>query len=109
LAEWHTERGNDAAALDVLEDMLLVVPLQQDLHAELGDRLLEDGRPRKALVEYEAFMALEPHDLASAHFRLAQAYRALEDLPRTREHLLYALEIAPHLREAQDLLLEIID
>ena len=31
---------------------------------------------------------------------------ALEDGALGREHLLYALEIAPHFREAQELLLE---
>ena len=41
-------------------------------------------------------------------YRLAQTYVALEDRAKGREHLLYALEIAPHYREAQQLLLEIV-
>jgi hypothetical protein len=49
-----------------------------------------------------------PHDLSDAHYRLAKAYFAAEDRPRSREHLLYALEIAPGFREAQQLLLEIV-
>ncbi|HEY8519795.1 MAG TPA: tetratricopeptide repeat protein [Gammaproteobacteria bacterium] len=101
--------GEDRAeAVAVLEDLLLVAPLDQDLHAKLGDWLLEDGDAERAAREYRTLLAMEPHDQAAAHFRLARAYHAMNDLDRTREHLLYALEIAPHYREAQDLLLEIV-
>jgi tetratricopeptide (TPR) repeat protein len=51
---------------------------------------------------------MNPHDQAAAHYRLANAYFRLENREKSREHLLYALEIAPHYREAQDLLLEIV-
>ena len=51
---------------------------------------------------------LSQQDLADAHFRLAKTYVALEDRAKGREHLLYALEIAPSFREAQQLLLEIV-
>jgi tetratricopeptide (TPR) repeat protein len=99
--------GRDTDAIDVLSDLLQVVPLDGALHGDLGDRLLRAGRADDALREYQALLVLNPHDQARAHFRLATAYRALEDSAKTREHLLYALEIAPHYREAQDMLLEI--
>jgi Flp pilus assembly protein TadD len=83
------------------------VPLDNELHSQLGDWLLQEGRATDALREFQAVLALNPHDQASAHFRLATAYRQLDDAAKTREHLLYALEIAPHYREAQQLLLEI--
>ena len=51
---------------------------------------------------------MQPHDQAAAHYRLAKAYFDLHERDKSREHLLYALEIAPHYREAQDLLLEIV-
>jgi tetratricopeptide (TPR) repeat protein len=70
--------------------------------------LLEAGMPAEALREFQAFLALNPHDQAAAHYRLATAYRALENGAKAREHLLYALEIAPHYREAQQMLLEIL-
>jgi hypothetical protein len=53
-------------------------------------------------------MALEPHDLASSHLRLARAHLGLQDRDKAEEHVLYALEIAPLYREAQQLLLEIV-
>ena len=66
------------------------------------------GRSREALLEYQALLAMNPQDLAEAHYRLAKTYVALEDRAKGREHLLYALEIAPHYREAQQLLLEVV-
>lgn len=107
LAAMLEENGRTEDAVGVLEDVLLVAPLGRELHAELGDRLLEVGRAERALVEYQAFAALDPHDEANVNYRLARAYEALGDDARAREHLLYALEIAPHYREAQQMLLEI--
>ena len=108
LGRWLAEGGEADASIAVLEDALLVAPLNESLHADLGDRLLEAGRAEQALVEYEALFAMEPHDEAAAHLRLAKAHLQLEDTSLAREHLLYALEIAPHFREAQQLLLEIV-
>ena len=89
--------------------MLFAAPLDESLHTKLGDWLLaEADLPEPALREYQALLAMNPFDEAAAHYRLATAYRALEDSARTREHLLYALETAPHYREAQELLLEIL-
>src|SRR5262249_48707107 len=99
-------RNDDAIA--VLEDVLMVAPLRGEGHADLGDRLLEAGDAKRAVVEYKALLAMNPHDLSDAHYKLAKAYLAAEDRASSREHLLYALEIAPGFREAQQLLLEIV-
>ncbi len=107
LARRLDERGRKADAIDVLDDLLGVVPLDSELHVQLGDWLMDESRATEALREYQAVLALNPHDQAGAHYRLATAYRQLENADKTREHLLYALEIAPHYREAQQLLLEI--
>ena len=108
LAGWLRDAGRDAEAISVLEDVIQVAPLQEDLHVRLGDWLLEAGRADQALNEYQVLAAMNPHDQASVHFRLAKAYRELEHPDLTREHVLRALEIAPHYREAQQLLLEIV-
>jgi tetratricopeptide (TPR) repeat protein len=103
-----TEAQRQPEALAVLEDVLLVAPLREQVHLELGEALLTAGRPADAVVEYRALLAMQPHDLADAHFRLAKAYAAAADRASSREQLLYALEIAPHYREAQQLLLEVV-
>ncbi len=95
-------------ALDVFEDVLMVAPLRAEVHREYGDLLVAANRPRDALVEYRALLAMDPQDLAEAHYRLAKTYVAVDDKAKGREHLLYALEIAPHYREAQQLLLEVV-
>jgi tetratricopeptide (TPR) repeat protein len=108
LARWLADADEPAAAVAVLEDVLLVAPLGEGVHGELGDRLLATGRAADALPEYEILFAMKPHDQAAAHLRLAKAYEALENKTLAREHLLYALEIAPNYREAQQMLLEMV-
>jgi tetratricopeptide (TPR) repeat protein len=106
LADWKYAAGDIMASVDLLRAVTLVAPIQEQLHSDYGDRLSELGRKQEALREYESLLAMEPHDQASVHFRLAQVYLDLDQAERSREHLLYALEIAPHYREAQDMLLE---
>ncbi|HLF13036.1 MAG TPA: tetratricopeptide repeat protein [Gammaproteobacteria bacterium] len=125
LTEYHRRGGHDpdalmqlagalaraernADAIEVFDDLLMVAPLRQEVHAQFGDLLLAAGRADRAVPEYQASLAMKPHDQAAAHYRLANAYFRLMDRDRSREHLLYALEIAPHYREAQQLLLEIV-
>jgi len=108
LARELGEAGRTDDSIDVYEDVLMVAPLRAEVHRDFGDRLAAASRPREALVEYQALLAMNPQDLADAHYRLAKTYVALEDQAKGREHLLYALEIAPHYREAQQLLLEVV-
>jgi tetratricopeptide (TPR) repeat protein len=108
LARSLGDAGRSDESIDVFKDVLMVAPLRADVHREFGDRLVAANRPREALPEYQAFLAMNPQDLADAHYRLAKTYVALEDKAKGREHLLYALEIAPHYREAQQLLLEVV-
>ncbi len=100
------KRNTDAIA--VLDDALMVAPLRQEVHQELGERLLAANEPKRAVKEFKALLAMNPHEMAEAHFSLAKAYYAAEDRDKAREQLLYALEIAPGYREAQQLLLEIV-
>ena len=108
LARSLGEAGRADDAIGVFEDVLMVAPLRPEVHREFGERLAAAGRAQEALVEYRALLAMNPQDLADAHYRLAKTYVALEDRTKGREHLLYALEIAPHYREAQQLLLEVV-
>ncbi|MDD9998858.1 MAG: hypothetical protein OXQ89_14040, partial [Rhodospirillaceae bacterium] len=108
LGTWLHDAGRPVDAIAVYDDLIMVTPLDAEVHTTLGDWMLAEGMADGALREYRALMATQPHDMAGAHYRLATTFLALEDQARTREHLLYALEIAPHYREAQQLLLEIV-
>jgi tetratricopeptide (TPR) repeat protein len=107
LARWRLADGDRDGAIGVFRDVLLVAPLEAAVHAELGDLLLET-EPAEALREFEALAAMAPHDQATLKYRMARAHLALGDRAEAREQLLYALEIAPNFREAQQLLLEIV-
>jgi len=52
-------------------------------------------------------IALDPHDKASAWYRVAQAHFQLGDFVASQLYLLQALDIAPNFRPAQRLLLEL--
>jgi tetratricopeptide (TPR) repeat protein len=107
LGHWMRDAGETEQAIDAFESLVLVAPLAADVHAELGDLLVET-RPADALRSYQTYAAFEPHDQANLNFRLARAWLGLDDTEKATEHLLYALEIAPRYREAQQLLLEIV-
>ena len=100
-------RNAVAEAIRVLQDLNYARPFDEELHARLGDWLLEQGRPREALPEFEVLLALAPHDRAAAIFRLASTWHALGEADQTRLYLLRTLDIAPHFRPAQKLLLEL--
>jgi tetratricopeptide (TPR) repeat protein len=107
LADWLVEDGRPDTAIEVLRSVNLVDPLDTDLHGDLGDMLLAAGRAAEALQEYEIAMALEPHDMATAWYRLASAEHALGNDEQSQAHVLQALDVAPNFRPAQRLLLKL--
>ncbi len=108
LADLQHAAGRRDAAIETMQALLLVAPLDAQLHADLGDWLLDAKRPKEALAEYQAYAAMDPQDQAAMHYRLAKAYLGLDDRDQGRKQLLYALEIAPEYRDAQQLLLEMV-
>lgn len=107
LADWLEDAGEQDESLAARRSLALVAPLRAAHRATLGDRLLAAGEADAALAEYLAHHALGPHDAAGAHYRLARAYRALEQPAPARTHVLSALAIAPRFGDALALLLEL--
>ncbi len=107
LADRYVERGRHEDAAEVFMALNWVDPFDEDLHNKFGDTLMTLDRPEEALREYKVTLALKPLDQAAAHYRIARAYRALDDIEQTQEHLMTALDIAPQFRPAQLLLLEL--
>ena len=102
---YAVQRRDDAVA--VMQSINYVAPFDYDQHGLLGDWLLELGRPQDALDEFSVALALNAPDKAGTHYRLAQAYIALEKPQDARKHLIAALEVAPGYRPAQKMLLEL--
>jgi tetratricopeptide (TPR) repeat protein len=107
LASWFNDAGRTNDAVDVLTSINFVEPLDQELHGTLGDMLLAEGRPIEALQEFTVALALDPHDKATAYYRMAQAYYDLGNRESSQDNLLQALDVAPNFRPAQRLLLEV--
>ena len=107
LGDLLIERERREEAVEVLHSINYSDPFNEQLHTKLGNLYLEQGKPRKALQEFQVNLALDPLDKAAAYYHLAQAYRALNEDARTMEHLMQALDIAPRYRPAQRLLLEL--
>jgi tetratricopeptide (TPR) repeat protein len=107
LSDWLVESGRTETAIEVLHSINLVDPLDDELHGELGDMLLAAGRAAEALREYEIAMALAPHDMATAWYRLANAQHALGNNEESQASVLQALDVAPNFRPAQRLLLKL--
>lgn len=107
LADFYLETGMQDQAEAVLTDVNWVDPFDEGLHTRLGDLYMDTNRPQLALREYEVLLALDPLDKASANYRIAKAWHALDNADRTMEYLMTALDIAPQFRPAQQLLLEL--
>lgn len=108
LGAWLDEAGRTGEAIKVYRSVNMVDPLDQELHGVLGDLLLDQNRASEALREFSVALELNPHDLATAYFRLAKAHHALGNREETERQLLLALDVAPNYRPAQRLLLELM-
>lgn len=106
LGTYYIERGRLEEAEAVLTDANWSNPFREELHAKLGDLYMDTDRPQQALGEYEVLLALDPLDKASANYRVARAWNALDNVEKTMEYLMTALDIAPQYRPAQQLLLD---
>lgn len=108
LAGWFREAGRSTDAIDVYKSINLVDPLDEESHAVFGELLLEQGRADEALREFAIALELNPHDKASAYYRMARAQHALGNREQSQAQLLLALDVAPNYRPAQRLLLEVM-
>ncbi len=108
LANRLYQKDRRLEAIAVLDAINFVAPFDVDLHNTLGDWYLQADLAQAALTEYEIVLAMNPHDLAETHYRIARANQGLNKPDEAHSHLLTALEIAPHYRPAQKMLIETI-
>jgi tetratricopeptide (TPR) repeat protein len=100
------EQERAAEAMAIQRTLVRLQPLRAEHHAVLGGWLTGDELHEEALTEYQAVLALKPHDKATAHLNVANALHALGRDDEARRQLLYALEIAPRYPEGLELLRE---
>ena len=99
--------GDITAAAAVLRELAHIHPYEIVDHERLAELMETVGDLDGAVAERRAVVALDPVDLASAHFRLARVLHRSGDATGARSAVLAALEIAPNYEEALDLLLEL--
>jgi tetratricopeptide (TPR) repeat protein len=109
LASLEVESGKPADAAATLDRLNYVYPMDEDLHRRLGDLWYAQNNFTGAIREYNAVVAMNPLDKASAQFDLARAYFAAGQKDQAEDHVLASLEVAPDYRPAQKLLLQLKD
>jgi tetratricopeptide (TPR) repeat protein len=95
-------QGRRAEAEDAYRRALARDSTYADVHAELGQLLLEAQRVDEALVHLERAHALLPH-VAETRYLLGAGYRARGRQAEAEAAFRSALEVEPHARAAQDL------
>ncbi len=107
LASLQVDLGHPKDAAATLDQLNFIYPEDLDLHRKLGALWLAQGNNAGAVSEYQAVLALNPLDMASAQFDVARAYYAAGDKAKAEDSVLASLEVAPGFKDAQKLLLEI--
>ncbi|HEX7071444.1 MAG TPA: tetratricopeptide repeat protein, partial [Rhodothermales bacterium] len=108
LAELLESRGDAAAATALRERSLYVAPYDAAVRTALADGYERDGAFDRAVLHRRAVVALNPPDRAGAQYRLAMSLFESGRRDEARRAVLMALEMAPGYREAQRLLLQIV-
>lgn len=75
-----------ARAIPMLEDVVTRQPRNADAHNWLAYAIRQSGDPAKSISIYQKALALDPKHLG-AHEYIGEAYLALDDLPKAKEHL----------------------
>jgi len=108
LSELLVEAGDAAGARQALEGIMYIRPMDLEGHEKFGQLLLTQKQFGPAIREFEALLALNTPDKASAFYRLAEAYFGQGNREAARTNVRKALEIAPSYEPAQDLLIKIV-
>jgi tetratricopeptide (TPR) repeat protein len=107
LARLKLAMGDRAGALDAVNTSFYIHPFEAGLHKLAGDVYLEQGNGAEASREFRIVVALNPPDMAEAHYDLARALDTMGNRADARREVLRALEVAPGFEKAQELLLKL--
>jgi tetratricopeptide (TPR) repeat protein len=91
-----------------VERYLAVQPLKEFAYRQAAANADRGGKLEPAIAAARALVALEPADRAGAHYTLARLLHAAGS-PEAKRHVLMALEETPRFRDAQRLLLKMVD
>ncbi len=109
LAEAAMQQGDMERADYYIDRALQVDPYRTDVHRLKARYADEVGDSALAVTEYEVLMNLDITDPVEARTDLAEAYLNNAQFSEARQNILFALELAPSYRRAQEVLLKSID
>lgn len=109
LAALYRDSGRTAESVALLARSLDVDPYDRDVLGRLAEGYLEVGQTAGAVRARRAILGLNPVDRSEAYYLYALSLHADGQRSNARRAVLQALEIAPGYREAQKLLLRLVD
>ena len=80
------DAGDFARAISMLQEIVTRQPDNADAYNWLAYATRKSGDPARSIPIYEKALALDPKHLG-AHEYIGEAYLALDDLPKAKEHL----------------------
>jgi tetratricopeptide (TPR) repeat protein len=109
LAALAVERSDWSEARDYAERVIAVNPMIKAAQERLASAAEQLEDPRALIDAQTALLQQDPADPALAYHRLARAYEQIGDAKSAKRYVLMALEEAPRYREAQQMLLRLVD
>ena len=109
LLELTSQAGEWEATRKYATRWLAINPLVPAPHRSAAEAAEKLGDHDLAIQSYRAMLAMSPFDPADIHLKLANSLKGAGDLPNAKRHAMLALEETPRYRDAQRLLLEIVD
>ena len=106
LAEEALEKQNFERAEYYIDRAIQVDPYRSGVHELKARYANQVGDADLAVTEYEVLLKLDINDPVEARTDLAQAYLNNGQLEEAKQNVLFALEIAPSYRRAQEVLLK---
>ena len=106
LAEEALEKQNFERAEYYIDRAIQVDPYRSGVHELKARYANQVGDADLAVTEYEVLLKLDINDPVEARTDLAQAYLNNGQLEEAKQSVLFALEIAPSYRRAQEVLLK---
>ncbi len=108
LASLYKELNEPESEAEVLDRVTYIYPYDVDVHLRLAELSEGLGRLDEAVLERRAVVALGPPSRADALYRLALALDRAGRGDEARREVLKALELAPALQPAQELLVKLV-
>ena len=105
----HLSASREDKAMYYLERTLHIAPYERDVYVQLGELYAKNGAFDKAVRARRAVLGLNPVDRAEAFYQYALALAQDDRGEEAKRAVLQSLELAPSYRDAQKLLLEIVD